>query len=141
MKKILIIIFSFSLALEINTDFGTFIIDDVSIEKPFLGGFNKPKIQWIDWDNDNDNDLFVLDEDGLIKYFQNNGSCIDNQNYDCSFKLITTSFQNINGISWFYLADFDYDDDYDMMTQDPNNLNQLIYYNNDGNRQRYAKYL
>ena len=72
MKKILIIIFSFSLALEINTDFGTFIIDDVSIEKPFLGGFNKPKIQWIDWDNDNDNDLFVLDEDGLIYFNPDN---------------------------------------------------------------------
>jgi len=133
MKKIFIILFSFLFALEIKTDFGTFIIDDISIEKPFLGGFNKPKIQWIDWDNDDDNDLFVLDEDGLIKYFQNNGSCIDNQNYDCSFSLVTTSFQNINNISWFYLADFDFDDDYDMVTQDPSNLDQLIYYNNDTN--------
>ena len=32
-------------------------------ENPFTGGVNKPKIQWVDWNNDSLIDLFILDED------------------------------------------------------------------------------
>ena len=55
----------------INQDFGQINIDDISYDRPFLGGFNKPKIQWVDWDQDGDDDLFLLDEDGYIKYYDN----------------------------------------------------------------------
>ena len=54
-----------------NQSFGTINIDNNVIDSPFIGGFNKPKIQWIDWDNDNDDDLFILDEDGYIRYMEN----------------------------------------------------------------------
>jgi len=133
MKKNILILFSYLLCFEISTDFGTFIIDSEIITKPFQGGFNKPKIQWLDWDNDGDDDLFILDEDGQIKFFENSGTCFETDNYSCSFNLITTSFQEINGISWFYIADFDLDGDFDMVTQNPNDLNQLLFYNNDVN--------
>ena len=129
----ILILFSSLLSFQISTDFGTFIIDSEIINKPFQGGFNKPKIQWIDWDNDNDNDLFILDEDGRIKYFENNGACHEPDDYGCSFNLISTSFQNIDNISWFYIADFDLDNDFDMITQNPNEVDQLVYYNNDIN--------
>ena len=53
----------------IAPSFGTVIDGNVVYDNPFLGGFNKPKIQWVDWDNDMDEDLFILDEDGCLKYF------------------------------------------------------------------------
>ena len=45
----------------INQSFGKIIKDDVELNEPFLGGFNKPKIQWLDWNNDGLEDLFLLD--------------------------------------------------------------------------------
>ena len=122
MNKFLFILCSivFTSHFEINPNYGRIIIDDVIYEKPFLGGFNKPKIQWIDWDLDNDLDLFLLDEDGMIRYYDNIG------NND--FSLITTNFMNIYGVAWFYIGQFDDDDEYEFVTQDKNNINQLMYY-------------
>ena len=108
-----------------NQNFGTMYLENVVLESPFLGGFNKPKIQWFDFDNDNDLDLFILDEDGCIKVYKNQDN---NQSYD--FLLVDSCFENINNISWFYFADYDNDFDFDLITQDPNNLDMLLYYEN-----------
>ena len=116
------IIYSYN---DFNQNFGTMNLDDIILESPFLGGFNKPKIQWFDWDNDNDEDLFLLDEDGCIKVYENIAS---NQVYN--FLLVESCFQNINNISWFYFADYDNDLDFDLITQDSINLDMLIYYEN-----------
>ena len=104
MNKFLFILCSivFTSHFEINPNYGRIIIDDVIYEKPFLGGFNKPKIQWIDWDLDNDLDLFLLDEDGMIRYYDNIG------NND--FTLMTTNFMDIYSLAWFYIGQFDDDD-------------------------------
>jgi hypothetical protein len=127
-KNIIYIIVSITILLanNINESFGKIIFNETHIDSPFSGGFNKPKIQWIDWDEDGDSDLFLLDEDGCIKYYQNNGF----YNNDFSFELITTCFEGINNINWFYFADYDSDFDYDLVTQDPNNIDCLIYYEN-----------
>ena len=108
-----------------NQNFGTMYLENVVLESPFLGGFNKPKIQWFDFDNDNDLDLFILDEDGCIKVYENQDN---NQSYN--FLLVDSCFENINNISWFYFADYDNDFDFDLITQDPNNLDMLLYYEN-----------
>ena len=108
-----------------NQNFGTMYLDNVVLESPFLGGFNKPKIQWFDFDNDNDLDLFILDEDGCIKVYENQDN---NQSYN--FLLVDSCYENINNISWFYFADYDNDFDFDLITQDPNNLDMLLYYEN-----------
>lgn len=99
------LIFSYELIIE--QDFGKIIYNDIEYESPFLGGFNKPKIQWADWNKDGFVDLFLLDEDGHIRYYIN-----ENQN----FKLQTTNFLNLSNINWFYIYDFDYDFEYEIIT-------------------------
>jgi len=103
-------------------------IDDNVIDSPFIGGFNKPKIQWIDWDDDNDTDLFLLDEDGCIKVFENHSS-----DGSYNYHLVESCFSNINNINWFYFADYDLDSDFDLITQDSENLDMLLYYQNTNN--------
>ena len=75
---IILVSLSFNQSFTIDQFFGQINIDEVQYEKPFLGGFNKPKIQWIDWDHDGYQDLFILDEDGYIQYFKSiNGDSYD----------------------------------------------------------------
>tara|TARA_B100000965_G_scaffold232047_1_gene194308 strand:- start:58 stop:2004 length:1947 start_codon:yes stop_codon:yes gene_type:complete len=129
LKNISFILF-ISLALPfvellINPSFGTVLDGDLTYENPFLGGFNKPKIQWLDWNNDNIDDLFLLDEDGHIKYYIANQNC--NRN-DC-FTLESTSFYNFSNILWFYIDDFDNDGFYEIITSNKENTNLVSYYN------------
>ena len=101
--------------------------DGEDLEKPFLGGFNRPKIQWLDWDGDGDIDLFLLDASGYIRYLENQGN-----SSSPNFSLITASFNNIFCGSWFYFLDFDSDGDLDLMSQnnsDPDYINYFENYN------------
>jgi len=103
--------------------------DGEDLEKPFLGGFNRPKIQWLDWDGDGDIDLFLLDASGYIRYLENKGN-----SSSPNFSLISASFKNIFCGSWFYFLDFDFDGDLDLMAQnniDPDYIN--YFENNSGN--------
>ena len=50
------------------------IIDGNELNNAFLGGTNYAIVRWVDWDQDNDSDLFLLDEDGHIRYYQNIGT-------------------------------------------------------------------
>ena len=97
-------------------------------ENPFTGGTNKPRIRWLDWNDDSLIDFFLLDADGKLKYFQNDG---DLNNFN--FKLQEPSFQNLNCGGWFYFGDFDNDLEHELITQSIDNPNNLSYYeNNDG---------
>ena len=102
--------------------------DSELLNHPFSGGLNKPKVQWIDWDGDNDDDLFILDQDGYIRYMENIST-------DDEFKFIIRS-SNMFGIyagGWFHIADFDNDEDLDIVTQSQANSQQASYYvNNSG---------
>ena len=42
----------------INPSFGTINDGNIIYDNPFLGGFNKPKIQWLDWNNDGRDDIY-----------------------------------------------------------------------------------
>ena len=116
--------FLYCIDLEIDQSFGTINHEDNIYENPFLGGFNKPKVQWIDWNNDNSSDLFLLDEDGHIKYYLNNIN--DDGSY--SLKLVSTNFLEICNILWFYIHDFDNDNEYEIITSDPINNQYMKYY-------------
>ena len=61
--------FIFCYNTKIENEFGKIISNDIVYDNPFLGGFNKPKIHWVDWNKDGFSDLFILDEDGRIRYF------------------------------------------------------------------------
>ncbi len=97
------------------------------LENPFLGGFNRPKIQWLDWDNDGDLDLFILDAGGYIRYLQNDGTSTSPD-----FTLITPAFQNLYCGSWFFFSDFNEDNLNDLMVQNDMEADHISFYVNIG---------
>ena len=103
----------------IEPDFGKILSNNIVYESPFLGGFNKPKIQWADWNEDGFIDLFLLDEDGHIRYFLN-----ENQN----FILQSTRFLDLSDILWFYIYDFDNDSSYEIIASSSMYAGGVSYY-------------
>ncbi len=107
-----------------------FKINNDTIQNPFFGGFNQPRIQWIDWDNDNDSDLFLKDEGNVLRFYENIG---DSNNHQ--FILKTTNFNNISIGNWFTFRDFDFDGDFDLVTQNKNfqigSYSAIKYYENE----------
>ena len=116
---ILICNFIFCYNTKIESEFGKIISNDIVYDNPFLGGFNKPKIHWVDWNKDGFSDLFILDEDGRIRYFLN-----QNQ----SFVLQTTDFLGLSNLNWFFIYDFDNDNDYEIVTSSSIYLGGISYY-------------
>jgi large repetitive protein len=100
-------------------------INDEAIENPFFGGFNKPRIQSVDWDTDGDPDFFLLDEDGFLRYYRNEGTSTAPD-----FRIQTSRFQDLPPASWFYFNDFDQDGNMDYMTSHPEESGHLHYYQN-----------
>ncbi len=88
------------------------LMDGHSIPNGFRGGLNKPRVQWIDHDRDGDTDLFLLDMDGYLRYYENQGDSNEH-----NFVLITAHFQNVKKTGWFAFRDFDMDLDLDLVTQ------------------------
>ncbi|MEE9407514.1 MAG: FG-GAP-like repeat-containing protein [Polaribacter sp.] len=62
------------------------------------GNIETKQIIWVDFDNDNDKDLFLTSREGVIKLFRNNGSLIFE---DISYQAGLTSFADSTwGASW-----------------------------------------
>jgi len=97
------------------------------LENPFSGGLNQPKVQWLDWDLDQDSDLFLMDADGNLRYYRN-----DSSNDQFLFTLISTQFEEILSGGWFFFGDFNNDSLYDLVIQDPMQLNYARYLENNG---------
>ena len=47
----------------------TLIVDGESLYQPFSGGLNSPQVQWVNWDDDIENELFILDEDSCVRLY------------------------------------------------------------------------
>ena len=122
----IVINFTFSLNFEFNQQNPEIIIDNHELSNGFLGGLNYSITRWVDWDNDGDSDLFLLDEDGHIRYYQNN-SIIS----EIVFSIVDTNFLDINNITWFYIGDFDNDNDFDIVTEYSQNPSYISFYLND----------
>ena len=101
-------------------------INDQLLDNGFLGGINYAVVRWADWDYDGDIDLFILDEDGKIKFYQNIGNSLEHK-----FVIHNTNLLNLDNISWFYIQDFDNDGDLDVVTEFSDNPSYVSYYLND----------
>ena len=127
-------LFSFQLLFDDNSI--DVFHDSELLNHPFSGGLNKPRVQWIDWDDDNDDDLFILDQDGYIRYMENIST-------DDEFEFIIRN-SNMFGIyagGWFHIADFDNDEDLDIVTQSQANAQQASYYVNNSGIMEYVENL
>ncbi|UCF64090.1 MAG: VCBS repeat-containing protein [bacterium] len=93
----------------------------------FLGGFNKPVIQFLDINADGSPDLFLLDQDrpGQLIFFQNSGTVTAPE-----FHWITDRYQNLSTGAWFKFVDADQDNDFDLYTENP--FGNIRYYQNNG---------
>ena len=98
----------------------------VVVETPFLGGFNQPVPQFVDWDRDGLLDLFVLDQDGRLQFYRNGGSPGEPQ-----FQLDTKWFQKLDVGRWYRFVDHDLDGDPDLLCQTPGSSAVSVYRNSD----------
>ncbi len=122
-----LICYSWIFAFTFHDDLIPMTFGEEALDKPFLGGFNRPKIQWLDWDTDGDIDLFILDASGYLRYMENQGTASAPD-----FHLITVSYQNIFCGGWFHFADYDNDGDLDLTAQNDDDPDHISYFQNSG---------
>ena len=115
----------------------TINVDDIAMENPFSGGTNYARILWIDWDQDDDIDLLMLDEDLFFKYFENIGNINNPQFVLRQYHPI----YSISGINWFYLADFNEDGNVDLVTQSSIDPTEVMIYDFNGSGFEYVSIL
>lgn len=92
---------------------------------PFLGGFNAPRPQFVDIDDDNDPDLFVQENTDDLKFFE-----FEDSKDEFPLKWKTNKFQDLNIGEWFRFVDMDQDGDFDLLTEQP--YSYIRYYRNEG---------
>jgi hypothetical protein len=95
---------------------------------PFLGGFNAPRPQFVDIDDDGYPDLFVQETTDDLKFFGNRG-----WESETSLSWETDKFQNLDIGEWFRFVDLDQDGDMDLLTEQP--YSYIRYYQNSGSAQ------
>ncbi|MFD2533327.1 FG-GAP repeat domain-containing protein [Gracilimonas halophila] len=112
-------------------DVDPFPVYDESGERlpfPFLGGFNAPRPQFVDIDDDGDPDLFVQENTDDLKYFE-----FQKEGDEFPLTWQTNKFQDLDIGEWFRFVDMDQDGDYDLLTEQP--YSYIRYYRNEGTSQ------
>jgi hypothetical protein len=95
------------------------------LDFPFLGGFNAPRPQFVDIDNNGFPDLFLQENTDDLKYFKNEG-----WDSESSLTWMTDKFQDLDIGEWFRFVDLDQDGDMDLLTEQP--YSYIRYYQNQG---------
>lgn len=91
--------------------------------QPFLGGFDVPRPQLVDIDDDADLDLFVQERSGAVMFFER----VDNR-----YVWRTDRYQDVDVGEWFRFVDLDRDGDLDLMGELRNG--HIRVWRNDGTR-------
>ena len=120
--------FLFPINFELQNFSAIINVESGELEQPFTGGMNYAKIAWRDWDQDGDLDLFTLDEDRHFRYYNNKGDPFEHE-----FHLDEHPIDELNGMNWFHLDDFDNDGTLELVTQSIENPDHAMYYEFDGN--------
>ncbi len=105
--------------------FSVYDEDGKRIPFPFLGGFNAPRPQFVDINNNGHADLFVQENTDDLKFFENTG---DEDKFPLEWR--TNKFQNLDIGEWFRFVDLDQDGDYDLLAEQP--YSYIRYYKNEG---------
>ncbi|MEQ9033944.1 FG-GAP and VCBS repeat-containing protein [Gracilimonas sp.] len=105
--------------------FAVYAEDGTQVPHPFTGGFNAPRPQFTDIDDDGDPDFFVQEHTDELMFFEHLGS-------DTESPLMWRSdkFQNLDIGEWFRFVDMDQDGDFDLLSEQP--YSYIRYYRNEG---------
>lgn len=110
-------------------EFNPFIVVQTgdTLRSPFLGGIDIPQHQFADIDGDSDLDLFLLDRDGRLTFYRNDGSATNPR-----FTLASIGFQGVLVGSWFRFVDIDADGDLDLFCGGQSST--VNFYRNNGSK-------
>ena len=101
----------------------TVIFDGETLYQPFSGGLNSPQVQWVNWDSDIENELFILDEDSCVRLYD-----YVNDEQGPYFRILDTNFGDLCYLNWFQFVDIDLDGELEFVTQIFNSSNQIQVY-------------
>lgn len=92
---------------------------------PFQGGFNVPRPQFADMDNDGDQDMFVQEESGRIIHLENTGTAAEPR-----YTWRTSAWKGLDTGEWYRIVDLDQDGDMDVLTEE--RFSYIRFYRNEG---------
>ncbi len=101
--------------------FPVFDSTGTAMQHPFLGGFNAPRPQFVDINNDGDPDLFLQEDSNDLMFFENE---------DSELRWQTDKYHDLDIGEWYRFADLDQDGDMDLLAEQP--YSYIRYYRNDG---------
>lgn len=95
---------------------------------PFQGGFNVPRPQFADMDNDGDMDMFVQEESGRIIHLENTGTAAEPR-----YTWRSGAWAGLDTGEWYRIVDLDRDGDLDVLTEE--RFSYIRFYQNVGTKE------